>query len=449
MAKNHKVQEFIRKPKKALFTLALPVMVGMVFQTLYNIVDTAYVGRLGAEAIAALTFSFPIFFLLIAINSGIGTGMASIISRSLGAGKHKNAENAAMHGIAMSVVLAFIVFAAGWFSLEKLFMLFGAEANVIPLAMSYMRWILVGVFFMLPSYVMNSIFSSQGDTRTPVKVQVASLVLNIILDPIFIYGLDMGVAGAGLATMISFGAGVLVFAYYLWKKSELRLCWDCFSYDRKMAWEIVKIGAPASLMMIIMSIYVMFINRFMANYSTEHVAAFGLVARLESFAAMPIMAFSLAQMTLAGMFYGAGKYTLMKKTVRFGIIITALMTSAVGLFFFVFPNLFFRIFTSDPAILAIGAPFLRIDVFTFPLMAIAMSTSRVMQGMGYGLPGLIVNLTRIVFVAIPLGYVFVFVLGYGYLWVAYSMVAGGVMANIVGVTWLGIKFRNLKKEDKA
>jgi putative MATE family efflux protein len=443
--RSNRVERFLKNPKKALFTLATPLLIGMIFQVLYNVVDTAFVGRLGAEAIAALTFSFPLFFLLMALNSGVGAGMGSRIARYLGAKNKKQAENTAMHGLLMSLMLAIIVFVLGWFTLEPLFSLFGASQSVVPLALDYMRIILMSVFFLMPAMAMHSLYTSQGDTRTPVKVQASALALNAALDPIFIFVLGMGVKGAATATLIAFLFSLVLQLYFLRTRSYLRLSPRAFRFSPAIVREILRVGAPASLMMIIMSVYVMFINRFMAHFSTNHVASFGLASRLESFATMPIFAFSLSLMTLTGMFYGARRYDLLKSTVWYGIRVTIGLTSVVGLAFFILPELFLRIFTPDPMLLSIGAGYLRIDVFTFPLMAGGMCISRVMQGMGFGLPGLIVNLTRVLFVAVPLAYIFVYILGFGYLSIAVAMVVGGVVSNIVAYSWISIKLRNLYK----
>jgi len=438
-----KVDQFLKNPKKALFSLAYPITIGMVFQTLYNVVDTAFVGRLGPDALAAVTFAFPMFFFLMALNSGIGTGMGSLISRSLGNKNKRQAEKAAMHGLLMSIVLAAIVFSAAWIFLPQIFRAFGAQGNVLDLSLGYMRIVLLGVFFMLPSYVMNSIFSSQGDTKTPVRIQIASLGLNIILDPIFIFLLGLGVAGAAIATSISFAFALVLYIIFMHKKSEIRLPVRKFRHDWSTVYEILKVGAPASLMMIVMSVYVMFINAFMAHYSTDHVAAFGISSRLESFVAMPIAGLSIGLMTLSGMFYGAHKYEVMKKTVWYGVRTAALLASAIGLVFFIFPSIFLRIFTDSPQLIAIGSRYLRVDVFTFPLMAVSFCVARALQGMGYGVPGLIINLTRIIFVAVPLAYLFVYYFGLGFIWVAYAMVAGGVASNIVAIIWLKVKFSQL------
>lgn len=442
--KKNRVDEFIKNPKKALFKLAMPIIIAMIVQAMYNIVDTAFVGRLGAEAIAALTFSFPLFFILIALNSGIGIGMGSRISRFLGEKNKKAAENTAIHGILISLGSALVIFVLGIFTLKPLFTLFGATESVVGLAISYMSIILFGIFFMFPAFVLSSVFSAQGDTKTPMKVQITALILNIVLDPIFIYVLGYGVRGAAIATLISFFTVLLLFIYYIKKKSYLCISLKYFKFSSSIIKQILSVGAPASLMMLLMSIYIMFINRFMAHFGTNYVASFGIASRLESVAVMPIVAFSIAMLTLVGMFYGAKRHDLVKEIAWYGIRIAVAFTSAMGLIFFIAPSLFLKIFTNDILLINLGSAYLRIAVFTFPLMAVGMLTARILQGMGFGLPGFIINLVRIIVVAIPLAYLFVFILGYGYLSIAVAMVIGGIVSNIVALSWLRIRLYALK-----
>ena len=440
MPKN-RVDEFIKNPKKALFTLALPMIIAMLVQVMYNIVDTAFVGRLGADAIAALTFSFPLFFVLISLNSGIGTGMVSRISRYLGAKNKEEAENTAMHGLLISIAAALLIFILGTLTLKPLFVIFGATPSVIALGTGYMSIILIGVFFMFPSFMINGIFSAQGDTKTPMKVQISALILNIILDPIFIYVLGYGVKGAAIATSIAFFFALILNIYYLNKKSYLKIRLSCFKFSFNIIKEIFKVGAPASMTMLLMSFYMMFLNRFMAHFGTDFVAAFGIASRLESVAVMPLVAMAMSLLTLIGMFYGAKRFDLVKSISWYGIKISILFTSAIGFLFFLFPWIFLRIFTPDTTLLSIGSAYLRIEVFTFPLMAVSFNIARIMQGMGFGLPGFIINLVRIFFVAVPLAYIFVYILGFGYLSIAVAMVLGGIASNVVGIAWLKVKLK--------
>ncbi|MEW5900874.1 MAG: MATE family efflux transporter [Acidobacteriota bacterium] len=439
-----RVDEFIAAPKRALFRLAAPIVVAMFVQTMYNIVDTAFVGALGAEAIAALTFAFPIFFVIISLNAGIGVGINSIISRRLGAKDKDGAEDAAAHGMVITVVFAGITFVLAWFTIKPLFGLLGAQEQVLSLALSYMRIILLSAFFMFPAYATNSIFTAQGDTRTPMLVQSCGLIINAILDPIFIYSLGFGVAGAAIATDIALVFTLFLYIYFLRKKSHVKIRFQSFRFRLRLSQEILRVGAPASLMMLMMSIYAMFLNRYMAHFGTVYVASFGLAMRLESFVIMPIVALSISLLTLAGMFYGARRFDLLKSISWFGIKIAVIFTSAQGLLFYLFPQLFLKIFTREQLLLMIGSAYLRVDVLTFPLMAVSTIISRILQGMGFGVPGLVINLVRIFIVAVPSAYIFVFILGYGFISVAWAMVLGGVASIIVAFWWLTTKFKGLE-----
>ncbi len=439
----NRVEEFAANPRRALITLSLPLAVAMLVQTMYTIVDTAFVGRLGAEAIAALSFSFPLFFVLVSLTQGLGSGLNSAISRSLGAGELDRAESAAGNGIILSLVLAVIVLVLGLATLRPLFVLFGAPPHVQVLGRQYMAVIYLGTAVMFPSYAFNSIFSAQGDTRTPMKVQAAGLILNAILDPIFIYPLGFGVRGAAIATDISLAVTLLLYILYLKPRSILRLGAGAFRLSLPLCGEILRVGAPAALMMILLSVYVMFLNGFMIHFGTAYVAAFGLVTRLESFASLPIVALSVALLTLVGMFYGAKRFDLLKRLSREGILAGIVLTSAIGLIMFVVPSIFLGIFSGDKEILRLGSGYLRLDVFTFPLMSTTMIISRILQGMGYGLPGLVITLIRVYVVVVPLAYLFVFLFGFGYLSVAAAMIAGGLISNIVGYLWLKSKLDRL------
>jgi len=448
MQKN-RVDEFLQNPRKALITLAIPIIAGMSVQIMYNIADTAFVGRLGADAIAALTFSFPLFFILISVNSGIGIGMGSLISRLLGAKKKEEAENVAMHGLFVSILMAILISTIGILTLDHVFHGLGASETVIPLAVSFMSIILFAIVFMFVAFIINSLFGAQGDTKTPMKMQITSLAVNIVLDPIFIYVLGFGVKGAAMATLTAFIVSLSIGIYFLRKKSYLRLRWSAFKFSPKILKDIFSVGGAATLMMLLISVYTIFINRFMSHYGTNYVASFGIVVRLESLATMPVMALSMALVTIVGMFYGAKRSDLLKDIIHYSIKIGVLFTSAMGVVFFAIPYPFLRIFTPDATLLSLGSRYLRIDVFTFPLMIISMLVSRAMQGMGLGLPGLIINIFRVIIVAIPAAYIFVYVIGYGFISIGVAAVLGGIASNIVALIWLQIQLRKISKQSRV
>jgi putative MATE family efflux protein len=437
-----RIEEYIKNPKKALFTLSIPLIIGMIVQTLYNVIDTAFVGRIGADALASITFSFPLFFILIALNAGIGSGMTSRIARYLGEKNIKAAENTAIHGILINLFIGTIILITSPLFLKPLLSLFGAENNILQLSIDYMSIIIYGIFFMFLVQAFSSIFSGQGDTKTTMKVQISALLLNILLDYLFIIKLNMGVKGAALATIISFFIGVIIYLFYM-KKSILKINFKNFKYDKQIVKDILVVGFPASLIMLIISIYVIFINRYMVHFSYKHVAAFGIASRIDSIAMLPIVGLGIALITLVGMFYGAKRLDLVKEiswfSLKVGIIFSIIM---VFIFLFLLKKIYL-IFTNDAEVITFGVEYMKINLITFPLMAIGMMISRIMQGLGLGKPGLVINIIRTFVFAIPLGYLFIFVLGYGHIAIAWAGVIGGLISSIVAIIWLRYEFKKI------
>ncbi|MFH0979117.1 MAG: MATE family efflux transporter [Candidatus Woesearchaeota archaeon] len=441
-----KVSDLTTNPRKALLILSWPIVVSMLIQVMYNIVDTAFVGRLGSDAIAALTFAFPLFILMVAITSGLGAGYNALISRFVGSKKVKSAQNAALHALLISIVASIIFAFLGLIFLRPLFMFFGAKGNVLELGIAFMSIIFAFSPLMFVSYAITSFFTAVGDTKTSMKIQVTSLVVNIILDPILIFGLHLGVRGAALATaaayLVSLGLGIY-FSYCksCKEKNLVRLRVASWSFSPSILKSIFIVGFPATLMNFILSVYVVIINMFMSHFGTDYVAAFGLGSRLESLAVLPFVGVSFSMLTLVAMFIGAKKHKELKNFVWYGIRISVILSSAIGVVFFFLSGFFFRIFTSDPVLISLSTAYMRIDVLTFPLMAIGFTVARIIQAMGDGFAGLVVTLTRVLFVFVPVSYFFVFVLGYGFLSVAFSMVIGGIVSNIVGLIWLRKKMK--------
>jgi len=443
MDRENKVDKFIEHPKKALFILAWPIAVGFLVQSLYNIIDTAFVGRIGAEAIAALTFAFPIFIFLIGINSGIGAGVNSRISRYLGAKEKEKAENAAIHGIIISIVLAVAFILILHPLLKPLFSLFGAESSVIALSYDYMSIVLLGTLFMFPAFTINSIFSAQGDTKVSMMIQLASLITNMILDPLLIYVLGWGVKGAAIATTASFAVGLVLAVYLLKKRSYLHLRRESFSYSKRIVKQIFKVGAPASLTMVLMSVSTIFLNRIISTFGTDNIAAYGISFRMESIATFPIIALSLALLTLVGMFKGAGKYEHIKEIVSYALKVGFVFTFLMGAVIFAVPHFLLRIFTNEQLLLGLGSSYLRIDVFSLPMVVVGMIVSRVMQALGEGLPTFVISTLRLIVVAVPVAYLFVNYFNFGFVSIAFAMVLGALVSAIVAYIWLRIRFKRL------
>jgi putative MATE family efflux protein len=434
-----KLNEYLKNPHRSLIALSFPAIVASLVETLYNVVDAVYVGRLGADALAAITFAWPFFFVLVALSLGINSGMSSLISRFIGEKKKALAESAAMHGLLIALVASIISAGAGIPLLRPMLALSGAHGGILDMAVSYMFYILLGIIFMFESYAVNSIFSAQGDTKTAMKIDIYSLVLNITLTPIFVFALKLGIKGAAIATSLSVLFAFIQSLYFLRRKSYLKLSFRSFQYSPDIVKKIIAVGFPSTLMILVISFYVLFLNRAMASFGVAYIAAFGIVSRLESFAVLPVYGLSVGALTLAGMFYGAKKFGELRSVSWYAILVSVVSTCATGAVFLAIPSLFLMIFTNDRQVIQAGIPYMRLDVITFPLMAITMISSRVLQGMGLGLPGFVVNVVRVLVIAVPLAYLLVFVLGYGYLSIAAAMILGAIAASVMGLVWMNRK----------
>ncbi len=445
-----KVKEFIKNPRAGLFKLALPILFGMLAQSLYNITDTAYVGHLGAESLAAVTFAFPLFFVMIALGAGLSTGMQSRISRYLGAGKIKAAENTVIHAGFLGLVVAIILMVPGVIFIEEIFLGLGASGTTLELSMQYMNILFLVLPLWMFNFLISRVFIAQGDTKTAMILQVISVMLNLILDPIFIYGLGMGVKGAAIATAISIIVAFILGAVFIITRSSLRIHLNNFSYRTKILKDILKVGIPAGLTMITMATAFMFYNRYMAHFGTEYVAALGMAGRLWSgLVTMPMVAIGTAVVTLVGIYWGAKRYDLVDYITSYAIKVAVGFSIVSGGIIAIYPKIFLRIFTSDAVMLDLGESYMRIIVIALPLIGISMLTVRSLQGMGYGFPGLIIMMMRSLFIAIPIATIMIFVLNWSYLSVAYADISSAGVGAIVGYLWMKKKIREKIKNTKV
>ncbi|MCD6533303.1 MAG: MATE family efflux transporter [Deltaproteobacteria bacterium] len=405
-------------------------------QTMYNLVDTAYIGRLGTSPLAALTFSFPLFFTLVSFNIGMGVGLNSTVARLLGAGNEKAAANTALHGIASSLLCATILFLTVEIFLDPLLTILGAEGEVHKLAGDYMRIIAVGVFLMFPMYAINSIFTAQGNTVTPMKIQFFTLFLNLGLDPLFIFTFKLGIKGAAIATDIALLAGLLLAIFFLKHRSALHLGRKVWHFSWATIKEIFAIGLPASLTMLLMAVYMMSINHLIAGYGTDTVAALGLVTRIDSAVIIPMVAFSVALLTLSALFYGAGRIQLLREIINFAILVNVGFALVCSLFMFIWPHFFLRFFTNETEPLRLASAYLRLEVLCFPFMAITISANRTLQGLGLSLPGLAINGARLFVVALPLAAIFIIYLECDFRMVAIAGLCGSLTSATIASLWL-------------
>jgi putative MATE family efflux protein len=441
-------ESFASNPTKAVWTLAVPVMMGMLVQTAYSITDMVFVGRISPDAITALAFNMPLFWFSYGITFGLGNGVTAVIAQNIGRKDKASANNAAEHGLLIGLILGVIFASSGLLFGEKILTVMGAPANLMSQTLGYFRIIAGGFIFSLAGILLRSIFNGEGDTMTPMKFQAVATVVNVILDPIFIFGLDMGVKGAALATILSqlittFG---LLYIIIIKKSTFLSLKMRHFKFNRNILISIAKIGIPSSLAMVVMSLGNAVFNKILVGYSPKVVAGFELSGRLDQIFFLPIMALGHSLVTLVGMFTGAQRIDLVKKVVFYGLRTGLTIGITGGIIFYFFSPHFFQIFTKDPLVIEVAVSLVRTLSFFYWIISIGMLSGRMMQGMGYGLPPLIITLIRVILISIPLTYYFTQIAGKPYYWVWYSIALSATTAGSVGFGWLWTKIKSLEKK---
>ena len=448
-----RLKTFLANPSKALWSLAIPIMFGMGIQTLYNLVDMIFIGRLGGHAITGIAFNMPLFFLVLGLTMGLGTGVTASIARFIGQDNKKEADNSAEHAVFMAVLISLTLSSIGLMFGKTILALFGAEGEILSLGWEYLHVMCVGMPFMIFSGFFRSILAGEGDMKFPMMVAGLGTVLNIILDPIFIFelesyggfGFGLGVAGAAMATVISQVIVFCVFVYMLFVKQHSYITFRLkdFSFSMDIIWDIVKVGLPASLSMVVMAIGQGVFNKILIHFSADTVAAYQIAGRIDMLVFLPIFSVAASMTTLVGMFFGAKEYDALRFTIRYGIVSAFFITVLSSIFIYFFADLAVGLFTDDELIISIAVTFLRLFAFVYPLISIGITTGRVLQGLGKGLPVLIITIVRVLGVSAPLAVFFIFYMGKPVEWVWYSMMVSTIVAFTIALTWLVSTIRTL------
>ena len=446
-----RLEQYMNNPKKGLWNLALPVMAGMGIQTLYTVVDMIFIGRLGGDAIASVAFNMPLFFFVLGLTMGLGSGVTSSIARFIGSKDKVNADNSAEHALLMAFVIAATLTILGLAYGKEILISIGATENVVDTSWSYLRIICYGLPFMVFSAFFRSILVGEGDTKFPMAIAALGTFLNIILDPIFIFVLELGVAGAAWATALSHLIVFLIFVYMLFvkKHSYIRFKLKDFSFSTYILNDIIKVGLPASMSMVIMSIGQLVFNRILVHFSTDAVAAYQIGNRIDMFIFLPILSISYSLTTLVGMFFGARSMGQIKQVIIYGLRSSFIIAVIISTLVYIFASELVTAFTNDKYIQDTAITFLRLMAMVYPFVAIALPSSRILQGFGLGMPMLVITLIRVLLVSSPLAAYFVFVLDKPVEWIWYAMMISAGIAFIVAVSWLTWAIKKFTVEFKG
>jgi putative MATE family efflux protein len=396
----------VGKEGKLIFYFAIPMLLGNVFQMLNMIIDSIIVGNyLGKSSVAAVGASFPVLFALISLIIGITAGINIIISQYFGAKDYNAVKRAADTAYIFLFFASLIIGIAGLIFCRNIFLFLDLPVEVMPEALLYIQVYLIGIIFMAGFQGTNAILRGMGDSKTPLYFMIIATILNIILEMIFIPVMKMGIEGAAIASVIAQAVAFLIATFYLNKKHDfIRISFLRIYFDRKIFITSLKIGLPSGLQQTFVALGMMALLKIVDSFGTNTLAAYTIAGRIDSFATLPAMNFSMALMTFVGQNLGAGK----QERVRKGYLATQLITGGISLtmsiLILIFSVQLMSVFNQDPEVIRIGSGYLVI-VSSFYLLFSAMFTNTgVFRGAGDTLVPMFITLFSLWLIRIPLAY---------------------------------------------
>ena len=437
MENQSRLQTFLSNPSRSLWTMAVPIIAGMMVQTLFNVVDIMFIGWLGAKEVTAVAFVSPLFFIIIGLTVGLGAGVTASIAQFIGKKDKKNADNCAEHTILLGIGITLTLSILGIFFGEELLVLLGASGEILDIAYTYLKVLLYGIGLVVFSLFFRAILAGEGETKLPMIIGLIGTLLNLILDPIFIFVLAYGVKGAALATVISQAVMLASYLFIIFVRKSTYITFNIsdFQYTPSILKTIFKIGIPSSAAMLIMSFGQAVMNAILINYSSEAVAAYQIVSRIDMLLFMPILGIGISLTTMVGMFFGAKEYKKLIWIIKYGISRAVYITTFSVMVLFLSAEMILPLFSDNKQVLDIGVTYLRIIILAYPAVGISVICSRICQALGQGMPLLVTTVTRVLILTAPLSYYF-YITGKPIEWVWYAQAFAILVAATVSFFWM-------------
>ena len=412
---------------RLIMKMSLPLMISMLIQALYNIVDSMFVARVSETALTAVSLAFPLQNLLIAFGVGTGVGMASYLSRKLGEKDTETATKAAGNGITLAVI-TWVLFAILGLTIVKPFMaLFTDDAELLGLSTSYSEIVMIFSFFMLLSMMNERILQGTGDSFSSMLSQMTGAITNIILDPVFIFVFKMGVNGAAIATVIGQAVGCAVSLYFVIRNKYIKIKPQHLKLEKRMVASIYSVGAPTIITNSIGTVMTGAMNAILIGFSTTAVSVFSVYFKLQSFVFMPIFGLSSGMVPIIAYNYGARKKKRVMSTIYIGTIIAIGIMVVGTIVFNLFPKALLSLFSATEEMYRLGVPALRIISLCFVSAAISIGLGSSFQATGYGIGTMIVSISRQLLVLIPTAYIMAKLVGINGVWFSF------IIAEAVGL----------------
>lgn len=430
---------------KLLLNMSLPMMISMLVMALYNVVDSMFVSRISENALTALSMAFPVQNLMVAVAAGLGVGLNAVLSRALGAKEHENVRRGATSGLFMLLVCALVFMLGGMTVVRAYFEAQTDIGEIIECGVSYTSIVTIGSLGLFMQILCERLFQSTGRTVLTMIIQGLGAIINIILDPIMIFGYfgmpAMGVAGAALATIIGqWTAATLGMIMNAKLNKEVSLSLRGFCLHWPTIRRILAIGVPSVIMQSIGSVMTFAMNQILIAFSSTAVAVFGVYFKLQSFVFMPIFGMNNGMVPIVAYNYGARKPDRITKTIRLSITY-ALCIMLLGITIFqLVPGQLLKIFNASDTMLEIGIPALKIISIHFIVAGFSIVCTSAFQALGHGMISLVISVLRQLFVLLPSAYILSRLGGLDVIW--WSFPIAEVVSALVCALFLRKLYKN-------
>ena len=447
---NKNVELMRGEPEIAVRKLAIPIMISMLLTASYNIVDGIWVAGLGQAAIAGIGFVTPIFMILNGFSVGLGNGATSSISRAVGARNHEGASKSATHSLLIFLCASIILTLIFLVTLEPLLISYGASGQSLAEGMKYGTPLFLGLFAFMFANGVSGILRGEGDMKRAMYAIIVSVILNFILDPLFIYVLNLGSAGASLATITSSIGSATVIMYWILVKKDtyVDVNFKGFKFESEIAKDILKVGIPASLDMLVMSTAMSFYLMFISSVGGEYgIASFTSGQRLYLFGIMPLTAIGSAVAAVTGSSFGARNWDYLSRTHLYGTKFATKLALLIMLILVIFAPQLSMIFAYTPEtapLIPEITNFLRIASFGLLLVGIGMPSSFFYQGIGRGTTSLCWTIIRELILTVSFTYLFGMVFNWGLTGIWTGLAVGRIIASILNFTYARYTIKKLK-----
>ncbi len=438
---------------RLLLTVSLPMMISMLVQALYNIVDSIFVSQISENALTAVSLAFPIQNLMIAVGSGTGVGMNAFLSKSLGEKKFHQANLAAKNGLFLAAMSTIVFMLIGIFFSRPFFEMQTSDAEIVDFGVKYMSiccFVSIGCFGQMAC---ERLLQSTGKTFYSMITQGTGAIINIIFDPIMIFGLfgfpALGISGAAIATVLGqCVAFVMALIFNVKLNKEISINMKGFRPNLRIIKHIYSVGIPSILMMAISSIMTFGLNKILLIFSSTATAVFGVYYKLQSFVFMPIFGLNNGMVPILAYNLGAQHKDRIEKTIKLAIIYAVIIMIAGFALFQIFPGWLMSLFESSPAMTAMGVVALRIISFNFIFAGFSVIISAVFQAFGKGIYSLIVSIARQLVVILPAAYLLSLLGNVDYVWLAFpiSEVATFILTIILMKHTYNLVLKPMKRE---